>query len=200
MKGGRPIVILTLALCLPRISEATHQGNPAHPATPHSHRRVEHAGVSVEVQVLDAEQTKDIFDTDLIRKDVQPLLIKIHNHSARTYRFRKTNVDAHPIAAAVAARKAYENPVLVGGQLIGRVVTSIPDRIFTSHDKASPRPLLNREIQASFVKEEIPDADVGPHGSLAGLMYIQPRAPGSPTRVTLIDVQTQEPLVFEIPQ
>ncbi len=45
---------------------------------------------------------------------------------------------------------------------------------------------------------EIADATVEPNGSLVGYLFIHPIKPGSRITVKLINVQTQEPLVFDI--
>ncbi|MBI2495605.1 MAG: hypothetical protein HYY90_00440 [Candidatus Omnitrophica bacterium] len=163
--------------------------------------RVEKAGVSVSVQVIGADEAGDIFGVNLVQRGVQPLLLEIRNGSGRQYRFAKANVDERYIPAATAARKAYEHPLLVGGQVIKRIVGSVPDFMVRSgaRHKPPPRPIFNRTIQESFVKEEIADAEIGPNGSLKGFLYVRPLEPGAHLSVKLIDVQTQEPLAFDLP-
>ena len=158
---------------------------------------VEHAGVSVELQVLSAKETEEIFDVNLVRKRVQPLVIRIKNGSVVAYRFRKADVDEHYLPAATAAKQAYENPLVVGKSVVGRVLGYLPSKVFKSPAKVPERPILNRTIQESFVREEIPDAEIGANGKLSGFLYVRPLAPGSFIRVKLINIQTQEPLVFE---
>ena len=163
--------------------------------------RVTQADVSVDVQVLNAERTKDIFDLDLIKKGVQPLFIKIHNTSQQAYRFSKAGVDAHYIPASLAAQAAYDNLLLVGGRVVKYTVTSIPKAIFVkSHKKKDVKPaLLNRDTRAVFEKEEIADREIKPNETLSGFLYLYPLASHSHVTVTLINVQTQAPLVFDIP-
>lgn len=161
--------------------------------------RVEQAGVSVEVQVIDAEQARDIFDANLVKRGVQPLVLRIRNESAQTYRFEKAGIDPPCIPAATAARQAYENPVLVTGRVLNRAVFGSIRRIAVkSGGTTRPQPILNREIRESFVKEEIADADIGPHGSLEGFLYVRPLEPDGRLSVTLINTQTKEPLRFEL--
>ncbi len=196
------LLLLGLTVALPSVGEAAQRlldsPRSANASVP---GRVQQAGVSVEVQVIDAEQTRNIFDVDLVGEGIQPLLIKIRNESGHTYRFSKASVDAHYLPAATVARKAYENPIVIGGEMIGRVVGVIPKVILpsTSHRQTPSQPLFNREVRASFMREEIADGDIGPNGSLAGFMYVRPLAPGSRISVRLINVQTQEPLTFDIP-
>ena len=159
--------------------------------------RVEHAGVVVELHILSAKETEDIFDVNLVRKRVQPLVIRIKNDSGTTYRFRKADVDEHYLPAATAAKQAYENPLVVGKGVAGRVLGYLPSKIFKSSAKVPERPVFNRTIQDSFVREEIPDGEIGSNGKLSGFLYVRSLEPGAPIRVTLINVHTQEPLLFE---
>ena len=163
--------------------------------------REREAGVTVGIQVIDAEQTADIFDINLVAKGVQPLLITIKNGSGQTYQFRKADV-ARYIPAAEAAKQAYDNPLVVGGRLLRQVAAIVPKLLFTqtrSHGGVSPPPVLNRNIQQDFVREEIADGEIAPNGSLEGFLYLRPLEPGTPIRVTLVNAKTQEPLVIEQP-
>ena len=191
------LFMLSLSVAWPAAGQAAHQlfEPPPRAAAP---GQLKKDGVSVDVQVMTVEETKDVFDVDLIRHGVQPLVVTIRNGSQATYRFRKADVDARYIPAAVAAATAYENPVAVGGAILGRTVSSLHQFIFPP-PKATPfRPILNRNIQQSFVTEEIPDADITPNGSLSGFLYLRPLAPGAPLRITLVNLLTQQPLVFDI--
>ena len=162
---------------------------------------VKQDGVSVSIQVLDPDETKDVFDIDLIGKGIQPLLIKIKNDGTATYRFSKSDVDAHYIPAATASTSAYENPVAVGRQVIHRIFSSAPELIFTPRTRAKtpPRPIFNETVRQAFMREEIPDREIGPTGSLEGFLYVQPLQPDSHLAVKLINNQTQQPLLFEFP-
>jgi len=164
--------------------------------------RVTQVDVAVDVHILDTDQTKDIFDIDLIKKGIQPLFIKIHNASQQTYRFSKASVDVHYISASLAAQAAYDNPFLVGGRVVKYTVTSIPKAIFEKphHKKKDVKPaLLNRDTRAVFEKEEIADRAIKPKETLSGFLYLHPLTPHSHVTVTLVNVQTQTPLVFDIP-
>ncbi len=186
-------LLLGLVASLPSLCVAAH-----HRVLEAEHTAVEHAGVSVEVHVLDADQTEDIFDADLLARGIQPLVITIRNHSTQTYRFTKADVDAHYIPATIAAKAAYENPVVISGRVIGRAVSVIPRWIFPHHN-TPPRPLLNRDIQANFVREEIRDADVGPNSSLSGFLFSHPPESTAHLHIRLLSTQTQVSLEFDVP-
>lgn len=157
-------------------------------------------GVFVRIEVIDAQQAEDIFDADMLGHKVQPLMVEIRNGSQQTYQFSKANVGAKQIPAETAARAAYENPIVVTGGIVGRVLSIIPRNVLPHRERHDvSRPLLNRQIQASVVKEQIPDATVAPNGSLTGLMYVRPLGSNAKLRVTLINTQTNEPLVFDVP-
>lgn len=203
-QGGLLLVTLSVIVSRPAISTAKRRdvfAAPQEAADAKVPGRVTQADVSVEVQVLDAEHTKDIFDIDLIKKRVQPLFIKIHNASRQTYHFSKASVDTHYLPASLAAQAAYDNPLLVGGRVVKHTVTSIPKAMFEkSHKKKDVKPaLLNRETRAVFEKEEIADRDIKPKETLSGFLYLHPLAPHGHVTVTLTNIQTNAPLVFTIP-
>ena len=202
LKGGIACIAMSMAVALPTLSAAKEGTMDLSLPVAVPHGRMEQAGVSVDIDVLDAQRTSDIFDVDLVKKGIQPVMIKIRNHSAQTYRFTKADVDAHYIPAATAAKRAYENPIRIGSRLVGRAVGILPRWLINSRreierEQASDQPLFNREMQASFVQGEIPDADVAPEGTLEGFLYLRPREPGAHVRVRLLNTSTQEPLVFE---
>ncbi len=161
--------------------------------------RVEKAGVSVEVAVIDPDQTTDIFGVDLVRKGIQPLMMTIRNGGAQTYRFRKADVGAHYLPAAAVARHAYENPIVTGGRVAGWLVWQAPAFVFPSLQRGTRRPALRRDVLRDFTREEIADTEIGPGGSARGFLFIRPGERGQPFTVRLLNVQTQEPLVIEIP-
>ncbi|MBI3996177.1 MAG: hypothetical protein HY352_00815 [Candidatus Omnitrophica bacterium] len=193
---------MSLAVALPTLSAAKEGTIDLSLPVAVPHGRMEQAGVSVDIDVLDAQHTVDIFDVDLIKKGVQPVMIKIHNHSMQTYRFKKSDVDAHYIPAAVAAKKAYENPVRIGGRFVRRAVGTIPRWLLNApsgiaREHAADQPLLNREMQASFVRGEIADADIAPNATLEGFLYLKPLQPGVHVRIPLLNTSTQELLMFD---
>ena len=190
-------VIVSLVMG-PRISEAGYAAFQSSKNTSPV-GQIQKDSVSVGVEVVDADQTQDIFGTNLLRRRIQPLVITIQNESDQTYHFSKADVDAHYIPASKVARHTYENPLITGVRMIGWVIWLIPACVFPSLRKNLHRPAMHRDVQADFAREEIADADIGPHGRAQGFLFIRPLAPGSRIRVKLIRVPTQEPLTFDIP-
>ena len=214
MRNRVTLLVLALVVCLPSLSEAAHpsqsqskllsgkgQGRNSHLAD--SPGRLEKAKVSVDIQRIDADETISVFGVDLVGHGVQPLVIEIQNRSDQTYRFSKTNVDAHYIPAANAARYAYPNPIITGLRFVRWIVCWIPAWILGQFveffDGAIQRPLMNQDVRADFVKEEIADTTVGPNSSLAGFMFLRALPPGTQLHMTLTNVQTQDLLAFDVP-
>ncbi len=218
MRNRVTLLVLALVVCLPNLSDAAHHrnklsgsqsGSLSGQGQGHESRIADYAGrvvkanVSVVVERIGADQTKDIFGVDLVGRGVQPLTIQIQNRSGQTYTFRKANVDEHYISAAEAARYACPNPIITGLRFVRWIVCWIPayilEQFVESFEGATRRPLTNQDIRAAFMKEEITDTAIGPNGSLSGFMFIRPPPRGSRLNMKLINVQTQEPLVFEVP-
>lgn len=195
-------VPLLLGLCLlsagcasGRSVKTLYRNLESHPVA------AEQEGVSVSVEVLEAGQAQDIFGPDLVRKGVQPLMIRIRNGSGRTYQFTKASVDQRYVTAARTARHAYENPLSMLRRTATWLLALLHRVVFPPPRTAAPadRPYLPREVRADFAQEEIPDGLIGPNDSLEGFMFIRTRRRRvSHVTVTLIDTQTQEPLRFEL--
>jgi len=185
-------------------SPAASQPRHRHLQMSPSAHQIKKEQVTVAAEFLNTDLAANIFDTDLVGHGIQPLTIAIENRSNQTYAFRKSDVDEHYIPAAQAARAAYQNPVKAEGRAVGWLLLRIPKLIARVTSKRH-RPsiastqFVNRDIQADFVKEEIADTTIGPNGSLTGFMFLElPRQEGVLV-VKLLNVQTQQPLVFEIP-
>ena len=200
MKGWArsPVLLLVGALVqggCASLSSFPSTGQTAAPAV-----RVEKAGVSVEVGVMSPEETSDIFGVDLIKRGIQPLMMTIRNGGAQTYRFRKADVDANYVPAAAVATHAYENPVVTGGRVAGWLLWHVPAFVFPSLQRGTRRPALRRDVRRDFAREEIADTEIGPGGVARGFMFIRHREGGGPLMVRLLNVQTQDVLIIEIPQ
>ncbi len=66
--------------------------------------------VRVSVAVPTGEEAKQLFQADLIRKEIQPVWVKVENHSEQTYYLLSTAVDSNsfsPLEAAYAVGGAY---------------------------------------------------------------------------------------------
>ena len=64
------------------------------------------ADVRVSAAVPTAEETKALFHTDLVQREIQPIWVKVENHSNQTYYLISSAVDPNyysPLEAAYAA-------------------------------------------------------------------------------------------------
>ncbi len=191
---------LSLAVCLSSLSCAGLQRHvPVSPSpTPPIQLQQEHVALTVEL--VDADQTKDIFGTDLVARGIQPLVIHIHNGSDQTYAFQKAHIEPRLLPTAEAARRTSENFIVTGLHLVKWLILWIPAIIFPSMRATTHRPALVKDIRADFTREEIPDTTIEPNGSVNGLVFIRVLQPGERIRITLINTQTQQPLAFEVPR
>ncbi|MBI3020674.1 MAG: hypothetical protein HYY59_01575 [Candidatus Omnitrophica bacterium] len=175
--------------------------------------RIQQDHVDVAVEFLDERQTKEAFHADFVRSGIQPVRLLIQNGSDQPYRFRKADVDPRSIPAASVARRVYVHPAETVARLVKWVAFFIPGLVFESIvepatsldfpgiEEAARRPPTpdNRSIKADFLKHEIADAEIGPNGSLAGVLFIRPPRLGSVLTVKLFTARTQQPAVFEVP-
>ncbi len=208
MNSWTRALAFSLACCVPTLSAAApgQEGRPTRsPAASGFHAgipvKVEKDRVAVAVQLLDAEHSQAVFDVDLLRRGIQPLVIEISNHSGTAYRFTKAHVDAQYIPADRAARYSYPNPVITTLRLAWWLVSFVPVMLFAQSvtEAANRRPTMNRDVRRDYAQGEITDATISPNGTLTGMLFIAPRKPGTPLTITLLNASTQEPLVFEVP-
>ncbi len=165
--------------------------------------------VAVAAELLDREQTMNVFEVDIARHGVQPVSIRIRNGSDHAYRFRKADID-HPLIPAVdVARYAYPSVLLTGVRLVRWGVLIIPVRITEfllgllplvdfSAEEANPFPVMNAQIRKDFQQVELPDADIAANESIDGFVFIRQASRGSLLKVKLVNSQTQQPLEFEL--
>ena len=208
MRRLGPGVALCLVCASPALSAEKTRPTPAashHPSSlPHYPGRLEQNGVSLEVEFFDPDLSVSVFGVNLLRHGIQPLTLLIQNRSQQTYTFQKAQVHARYIPAEQAAAYAYVNPVEATVHtttwLPKVFMKSVAGVVFPKNRKLStPGPFMNEEIREHFAREEIPDAAIGPNGSLSGFVFIPPPEPGPSLHITLLNAQTQQPLVFDVP-
>ncbi len=174
---------------------------------------VEKEGVTVSAEFPDPERTAGLFHVNLLRNGVQPLFLIIHNGSNQPYRFSKAGVDGGYLPAVSAARWAQVHPAVSLARLIkwglffipGLIVESVAEPTTTLDfpvlEAAAQRPPRtdHRQITAEFLRLEIADGEIGMDGTLTGVLFIRPPTLGRVIAMRLVNVQTQQPLVVEIP-
>ena len=172
-------------------------------------------GVAVVADLIDSNRTKEVFNADLLRHRVQPLMVIIQNASHDAYVFRKTSVDKQYIPAAHVAKMASVSPMtqavlyakwfifIIPGLLFDAIIEPASTLEFPGISEAAQRPprLDHQRIRGDFMDHEIGDGEIGPNSSRGGIMFIHPPTPGSRISIslTLINARTQRPLAFEIP-
>lgn len=175
--------------------------------------RLQQEQVSISVDLPDARQTKAIFHADLLSHHIQPLHLTIHNGSERPYLFRKASLDAHYIPAHDAARWACVPPIISGiehlrwatfvlpGLLFETLIEPVTTFDFPGMEEAASRPLASnrREVVEDFVAHEFPDGPIAPGSAQSGVVLIHPPLLGRSLPLTLTDVTSQQPLVFDLP-
>ena len=175
--------------------------------------RDDHDGVSVVVKVLEFDPSRALFQADLPRHHIQPLLLLLRNGGGETYLFRKAAVGARYLHAEAVARMVYQHPsvtlirygkwlaMLLPGLLFETVIEPTTTFDFPGIEEAAqrPTPTDNARIRAAFVRYEIPDGPLAPDHTLEGALFVRPFTAGSPITVTLTNARTGEPLRFRVP-
>ena len=175
--------------------------------------QVTQEGISAAIKIIPRAQAKNIFHADLMQHRVQPLIVMLQNSSEHTYAFHASQMSVQSIPAATVAKYAYVHPVITAVRLAKWVVMFVPGLLmesmieptttfdFPNFENAAKRPVLphHREIQAEFLRHEIPNGLVAPKSALTGFLFVRPFPLGRPIRLTLMNVDTQQPLVLEVP-
>ena len=174
--------------------------------------QVTQEGVTIAADLLDWVRARELFQTDLVRHQIQPLLLVIRNGSDQPYTFRKTSVGVPTIPAEVAARWAIVHPTVQAARTLRWLTFFLPGLIFESVieplttmdfpgiEEAAQRPPRSERhhIIEEFVTREIPDGEIDPGHTLAGALFIRPLPLGSVIPLTLMNTRTQQPLVLHV--
>ena len=156
-------------------------------------------GVTVEMRVLSQQEIKNVFGVDLLEEHIQPVVVKIKNDSKQTYAFHRANLNLEALSAAEAAKAAFENPIVVGGGLVKRGLGVIGRVIFPVKKAPEEKPITNSELQATFVREEMPEGGIAPDAFVQGFVFVRPLTPEKQLSLTLIKSANQQTLVFDAP-
>ncbi len=165
------------------------------------------------VELIDREQAKQQFHADLLGVRVQPLMLVIHNESDQTYAFRKADVAQGYLPAASVARWAYVSPLETVARYLKWAVFFLPGLVFEAVIEPTtaldfpgieeaaqrPPPPNNQLIREDFMRHEIADTEIRPNDTVAGVLFTRPLKLGGVLPVTLINAQTQQPVVVEVP-
>ena len=173
--------------------------------------RIQKEHVTVAVRFLTADQTRAAFHVDLHQRHIQPVLVMIRNDSDAAYRFNKASVDKRYFPAGRVARFAQVSRIAMARQYLRWLAFLIPGVLFDTvveptttiefpgiQGAAQRPPRAHPEaVRAAFLRAEIPDGDVAPHRAQAGVVFIHPPRLGREFPITLVNVSTGQPLVFD---
>ena len=147
--------------------------------------RDDHDDVSVVVKVLEPSLSRSLFQVDLPRHHIQPLLLLLHNGGGETYLFRKAAVDARYLHAEAVARMVSQHPsvtllrfgkwlaMLLPGLLFETIIEPATTFDFPGIEEAAqrPPPTDNARIREAFARCEIPDGPLARDHTLEGAMF-----------------------------
>lgn len=168
--------------------------------------------VTVAIEFLDHQQTREAFHADLLAHHIQPLNIRIDNGSPQAYQFRKADVGVPLVSAEEASDCVSRHPAVAVARWVKWAVFFLPGLFFDTVleptstlefpgiREASQWPAENRQaIREEFLRREIPDGAVSSKAVLEGVLFIRPLPRGQLVPVSLEDLGTHEPLRFEVP-
>ena len=162
-------------------------------------RRVERGGVSIVVDVLDASRSQDVFGMDLLRRKIQPLVVKVYNGSEHAYQFRKADVQPAIVPAATIARLLKDPLWIRGAHATREAVSTVPRIVFPRVNKKPARVAGRETVQMNLLHDELADRSIEPKQFVNGFLFI-PAGGTTPLTMTLTSAATQAPLVVNIPR
>ncbi len=185
---------------------------PIGPLKDYSHQLTQD-GVAVGVEFLTPTQARGMFQVDLARNDIQPLLVAIQNTSAQTYVLRKSEMGLRVIPASRVAALACPDPVHTLARYVKWLAFLIPGLVFEMvvepastldfpimHD-VSRHPAASgcRSIREDFVRQELADGELAPGQWRSGVVFVPPVRLGSTVSITLTPVGSQGKAAWVFP-
>lgn len=195
--------LLAILMAAPYLTEAKDSagyGGQGKSKKPVFHNGITQEGVTVEARLLSGQEIKSVFGVDLLRENIQPVVIKIKNDSAQTVQFFRANLNVEALPAAEAAKAAFENPIVVGGGLIKRGMGAVGRVIFPKKKTPEEKPITNSELQATFVREEMPEGDIAPDSFVQGFVFIRPLTKEQNLSIKLTPLAGTQAFAFDIPK
>jgi hypothetical protein len=175
--------------------------------------RAERGGVRATLELLDAPRSQALFQAHLQQHRVQPALLAVENASATSYLFNKANLAKDYVPASETGAWACEHPSLtvarharwlllfLPGLLMQTVIEPASTLDFPKFEELVSRPEGSgcRTVQEAFSRAEIADGLLSPGEARQGVLFLRPVPLGQALALTLIDPDTQETLVLELP-
>lgn len=153
-------------------------------------------GLIAVADILDAKETKRIFQFDLQSKGVQPVYIVIDNRSTQTYEFSKANLNKNALSSQEVSEKCKFSTVgrattygVIGLFIWPFLIPAVVDGVGSAN--------ANKKIEDDYAYKEINDKTrIAPNGMLTGIVFVEKMKPGENFDMRLLDVETSELALF----
>ncbi len=148
----------------------------------------EQDGLNVAVDILDAKETKRVFQFKLQSKNVQPVYLVIDNRSDKTYEFSKANINKQCYSAEEVADKFQFSTAgrattygVAGLFIWPLLIPAVVDGVGSAN--------ANQKIQDDYAYKAIQDKSrIAPNGMLTGIVFVPNMKPGEDFTIRLTDV------------
>lgn len=153
-------------------------------------------GLIAVADILDAKETKRVFQFDLQSKGVQPIYIIIDNRTTQTYEFSKANLNKNALSSQEVADKCKFSTVgrattygVLGLFVWPFLIPAVVDGVGSAN--------ANKKIEDDYAYKEIIDKSrIAPNGMLTGIVFVEKMKPGENFDMRLLDVETSELVLF----
>jgi len=159
----------------------------------------EHSGISVHVEPLLGEQSKEYLTKDLNARGIQPVKLWIDNRSSHELLLAMKDVSLPQVSAGVAAMRVAASglPRSIGYQIAGMIFWPfmIPGTINSLRSMAT-HSTFKHDLKAHCVK---PVAEViPPYAKVERMVLVPEKKFSTPFTVTFKDKETNETIKFEM--
>lgn len=151
--------------------------------------------VYVVADILDAKETKQIFQFQLQQKNIQPVFVVIDNRSNQTYQFSKSDINKQLLSADQAADKCKFSTIgrattygIAGLFIWPFLIPAVVDGV-GAHQ-------ANVKIEEDYMFKEIKDDRILPNGILNGVVFVPNMKKGEDFIIRLKNFDTSEILSF----
>lgn len=157
--------------------------------------RQEQEGVYVVAHFLDERESKQIFQFNLIQRDVQPVFLIIDNRSPHAIQFKKANINKSVMSADEVADKCKFSTVgratgygVAGLFLWPLLIPAVVDGVGSAQ--------ANRRIEDDYLFKEIKDERILPNGLLNGIVFIPRTKEGEDFTIRLNNIDRNKIMLF----
>jgi len=153
--------------------------------------------VSLGVVFFDRSQSRKLFDAEMLKRGVQPVLILINNQSRTAYYFKKELINPSFISAEVVAKKCARKTM--AKQLASLPLLILPPLgIAMMISNGILGSTSNSRMEKDYMLKEIENSVVRPDSSLSGVIFMPVLSQEDKLTITLVAENTKRELVFEL--